>query len=75
MWTTAEGNGKPLQYSCLENPTKSMKGKKTQPWKKDVSLRLVVVQQATGEEQRNSPRKNEEAEKNRDKAQLWMCLL
>ena len=43
-WTTVEGNGKPLQYSCLENPTKSMKGKKTQLWKKDVSLRLVVVQ-------------------------------
>ena len=27
MWSTGEGNGKPLQYSCLENPINSMKGK------------------------------------------------
>ena len=27
MWSTGEGNGKPLQYSCLENPMNSMKGK------------------------------------------------
>ena len=25
MWSTGEGNGKPLQYSCLENPMNSMK--------------------------------------------------
>ena len=24
MWSTGEGNGKPLQYSCLENPMNSM---------------------------------------------------
>ena len=28
MWSTGEGNGKPLQYSCLENPMNSMKGQK-----------------------------------------------
>ena len=27
MWSNGEGNGKPLQYSCLENPVNSMKGK------------------------------------------------
>ena len=25
MWSTGEGNGKPLQYSCPENPMNSMK--------------------------------------------------
>ena len=25
MWSTGEGNGKPLQYSCLENPMKRQK--------------------------------------------------
>ena len=28
MWSTGEGNGKPLQYSCLENPMNSMKKQK-----------------------------------------------
>ena len=27
MWSTGKGNGKPLQYSCLENPINSMKRK------------------------------------------------
>ena len=31
MWSTGEGNGKPLQYSCLENPMNSMKKKKVGP--------------------------------------------
>ena len=29
MWSTGEGNGKPLQYSCLENPMNSMNSMKT----------------------------------------------
>ena len=59
-WSTGEGNGKPLQYSCLKNPMNSMKRKKdTTP--EDESPRWVDVQYATGEEQRNSSRKNEEA--------------
>ena len=33
MWSTGEGNGKPLQYSCLENPMNRIKGKKyTKRW-------------------------------------------
>ena len=61
MWSTAEGNGKPLQYSCLENPMNSMKRQKDRTLK-DELLRLEGVQYATGDEWRNNSRKNEETE-------------
>ena len=61
MWSTGEGNGKPLQYSCLENPMNSMKRQKDRTLKDELT-RLVGVQYATGEEQRNNSRRNEEAE-------------
>ena len=58
-WSTGGGNGKPLQYSYLENPMNSKKRQKdmTTEYK---PLRSEGVQYATGEEQRNSSRKNEE---------------
>ena len=59
--STGEGNGKPLQYSCLENPMNSMKGQKDITLK-DELCRLVGVQYATGEEWRNNSIKNEETE-------------
>ena len=61
MWSTGEGNGKPLQYSCLENPINSMKRQKHMTLKDELP-RLVGAQYATGEEQRNNSRKNEETE-------------
>ena len=61
MWSTAEGNGKPLQYSCIENPMNSMKKQKDMTLK-DEFPRSVSAQYATGEEWRNRSRKNEEAE-------------
>jgi len=61
MWSTREENGKPLQHSCLENPMNSMKRQKDMTLKDEVP-RLVGAQYATGEEQRNSSRRNEEAE-------------
>ena len=60
-WSTGEGNGKPLQYSCLENPMNSMKRQKDMTMKDDL-LRTVGAQHATGEEWRNNSRKNEEME-------------
>ena len=60
-WSTGEGNGKPLQYSCLQNPMNSMKKQKDMTLKDELP-RLVGAQYATGEEQRNSSRKNEDAE-------------
>ena len=61
MWSTGEGDGKPLQYSCLENPMNSMKGQRDRTLK-DEFLRLVGAQYATGDEWRNNSRKNEETE-------------
>ena len=56
-WSTGEGNGKPLQYSCLENPLNSMKKQKDRTLKDELP-RLVGAQYATGEEYRNNSRKN-----------------
>ena len=57
-WSTGEGNGKPLQYSCLENPMNSMKMQKDRTLKDELP-RLVGAQYATREEWRNNSRKNE----------------
>ena len=61
MWSTGEGNGKPLQYSCLENPMTSMKRQKDRTLK-DELLRSVGTQYATGDQWRNNYRKNEKME-------------
>ena len=61
MWSTGEGNGKPLQYSCLENPMNSMKRQKNMTLKDELP-RSVGAQNTTGEEWRNNSRKNEEME-------------
>ena len=58
MWSTGEGNGKPLQYSCLENPKKRQKDRTL----KDELPRLVGAQYTTEEEWRSNSRKNEETE-------------
>ena len=50
-WSTGEGNGKPLQYSCLENAMNSMKRQKDMTLK-DEPPKLEGAQYATGEEQR-----------------------
>ena len=58
MWSTGEENGKPLQYSCLENPMNSMKRQKDRTLK-DEFTRSV---DATGDQWRNNSRKNEQME-------------
>ena len=58
MWSTAEGNGKPLHYSCLENPMNSMKKQNDRILKEELP-RLVGAQYATGDQWRNNSRKNE----------------
>ena len=57
-WSTEEGNGKPLQYSCLENPTNSMKRQNDRIPKGEL-LRSVGAQHTTGDQWRNNSRKNE----------------
>ena len=61
MWSTGEGNGKPLQYSHLENPKNSMKRQKDMTLKDELP-RSICALYATGEEWRNRSRKNEEME-------------
>ena len=61
MWSTGEGNGKPFQYSCLENPMNSMK-RQNDRILKDELPRLVGAQYATGDQWRNNFRKNEETD-------------
>ena len=61
MWSTGEGNGKPLQYSCLENTMISMKRQKDRTLKDELP-RSVRAQYATGDQRRNNSRKNEETE-------------
>ena len=65
-WSTGEGNGKPLQYSCLENPMNSMKRQKDRTLKDELP-RSVDVQYGAGDQWRNNFRKNEELEPKQNK--------
>ena len=58
LWSTGGGNGKPLQYSCLENPMDSMKRQKDRTPKEELP-RSVGAEYATGDQWRNNSRKNE----------------
>ena len=82
MWSTGERNGKPLQYSCLENPVNSMKRQKHRTLKEELT-RSVGAQYATGDQWRNNSRKNEvmEPKQNQhpvadvtgDRSKVWCC--
>ena len=58
-WSTGEGNSKPLQYSCLENPMNSMKRQNEKILKEELP-RTDGDQYATGDQWRNNSRKNKE---------------
>ena len=70
MWSTGEGNGKPLQYSCLENRINSVKRQNGRILK-EVLPRSVGTQYATGDQWRNNSRKNEGSQ-SKNSTQLWM---
>ena len=61
IWSTGEGNGKPLQYSCLDNPMNNTKRQKDMTLKDELP-RLVGAQYSIGEEWKTNSRKNEETE-------------
>ena len=61
VWSTREGNGKPLQYSCLGNPMNSMKRQNDRTLKEELP-RSVGAQYATADQWRDNSRKNEEME-------------
>ena len=82
MWSTGEGNGKPLQYSCLENPMNSMKRQNDKILKEELPISLGA-QYATGDQWRNNSRKNEGMEPKQkqhpvvdgtgDWSMVWCC--
>ena len=71
MWSTGEGNGIPLQYSCLENPMNSMNRQNDRILKEELP-RSVGAQYATGDQWRNNSIKNEEMGQSKNSTQLWM---
>ena len=71
LWSTGEGNGKPLEYSCFENPMNSMKRQNDRILKGELP-RLVAAQYATGDQWRNNSRKNEKMDQSKNNTQLWI---
>ena len=69
MWSTGEGNGKPLQYSCLEDPINSMKRQNARTLKDELP-RSVGAQYATGDQWRNNSRKNERMDQSKNNTRL-----
>ena len=61
IWSTGVWNGKPIQYSCLENPMSSMKRPKDRTLKEELP-RSVAAQYTTGDQWRNNSRKDEKME-------------
>ena len=64
MWSTGEGNGRPLQYSCCENRMNSMKRQSDRILKGELP-RSVGAQHATRDQWKNNSRKNEGMEPSR----------
>ena len=71
MWSTGEGNGKPLQYSCLENPMNSMKRQNDRILKEKLP-RSVGAQYATRDQWRNTPERMKGWSQSKKNTQLWM---
>ena len=73
MWSTGEGNGKPLQHSCLENPMNSMKRQKDRTLKGELPGRQVSkLLLEMGREM--SPGGMKRLSQRGDNSQLWMCM-
>ena len=73
-WSTGEGNAKPLQYSCLDNPMNSMKRQKDRTLKEELP-RLVGAQYAVGESGEITPEKMKRQSQSENNTQLWMLVM
>ena len=71
MWSTGEGNGKPLQYSCLENPMNSMRMQNDRTLKDELP-RSVGAQHATGDQWRKTLERMTGWSQSKISTQLWM---
>ena len=69
MWSTGEGNGKPLQYSCLENPMNSMKRQKDRTLKDELPRSPNMLLEISGE---ITPGKMKRHGQSKNNTQLWM---
>ena len=74
MWSTGDGNGKPLQYSCLENPMNSMKRQDDRILKEELP-RSVGAQYATGDSGEITPERMKGWSQSKNNTQLWMGLV
>ena len=74
MWFTGEGNAKPLQYSCLENPMNSMKRQKDRTLKDELPGSLGA-QYATGDQWKITPERMKGKSQSKNNTQLWMGLV
>ena len=71
MWSTGEGNGKALQYSCLKNPRNSMKRQNDRILKEELP-RSVGAQHATGDQWEITPERMKGWSQSKNNTQLWM---
>ena len=71
MWSTGEGNGKPLQYACLKNPMNSMKRQKDRILKEDLP-RSVSAQYATEDSGEITSERMKGWRQSKHDTQLWM---
>ena len=71
MWSTGEGNGKPLHYSCLDNPVNSMKRQKDRTLKDELP-RSVGAQYATGDHGEITTEREKGWSQSKNNTQLWM---
>ena len=71
MWSTGEGNGKPLQYSCFENPKYSMKSQNNRILNEELP-RSVGAQYATGDQWRNNSRRMKGWSQSKSNTQMWI---
>ena len=74
MWSPGEGNGKPLQYSCLENPMNSMKSQKDRALRDELprSEGAQYLLEISGE---ITPERMKRQSQNKNNTQLWMGLV
>ena len=71
MWSTGEGNGKPLQYSCLVNPMNSMKKQKDRVLKGGLP-RLVGAQMLLEKSGEINPERMKRSSQSKNNTQLWI---
>ena len=74
MWSTGEANGKPVQYSCLENPMNSMKRQKERTLKDELPG-SIGAQYATRDSGEITPERMKGWSQSKNNTQLWMGLV